>query len=68
MNYRTTLAADEDIINLYARGVVAFGTKHAERYFDGLFSTFLLLADNPGMARVRAEIDPPMRLYLIARI
>ena len=63
MSYRTTLAADEDIIDLYVRGVTAFGTRQAERYFEGLFSAFALLADNPRMARERTELDPPMRLY-----
>ena len=43
MSYRTTLAADEDIIYLYVRGVTAFGTRQAERYFEGLFSALRFL-------------------------
>lgn len=63
MTYRTSLKADDDIIELYARGVVTFGTQQAERYFDGLFSAFALLAANPNIARERTELVPPVRLH-----
>jgi toxin ParE1/3/4 len=63
MTYRTTKRADEDIIDLYVRGVQDFGNVAAERYIDGLFSTFEMLAENPHMARERGELNPPVRLH-----
>lgn len=63
MNYKTTRRADQDIIALYGRGAEDFGVAQAERYVEGLFSCFSLLAANPHMARERTELDPPMRLH-----
>ncbi|MCL6707089.1 type II toxin-antitoxin system RelE/ParE family toxin [Pseudomonas sp. R2.Fl] len=68
MKYRTTRLADEEIIKLYARGVEDFGVTQAERYVDGLFAAFELLADNPHMARERGELNPPTRLHPYGRI
>ena len=63
MSYRTTEAADRDIADLYADGEAQFGTRQAERYQDGLFDLFDLIADNPRLARERAEFTPPLRLH-----
>lgn len=63
MRYKTTRKADQDLIEIYVRGVEDFGTVQAEQYAEGLFSTFDLLAENPHMARERVELDPPMRLH-----
>ena len=40
-----------------------FGPAQAERYQDGQFDVFRLLAANPKMARERQEFAPPMRLH-----
>ncbi len=37
MRYRTTNAADEDIIEIYVHGKEQFGAQHAEAYAEGLF-------------------------------
>lgn len=63
MTYRTTEAADRDIAGLYADGEAQFGTPQAERYQDGLFDLFDLLADNPRLARERPEFTPPARIH-----
>ncbi|GJE77642.1 type II toxin-antitoxin system RelE/ParE family toxin [Methylorubrum suomiense] len=63
MTYRTTEAADRDIAGLYADGEAQFGTPQAERYQDGLFDLFDLLADNPRLARERPEFTPPVRIH-----
>lgn len=63
MTYRTTEAADRDIAGLYADGEAQFGTRQAERYQDGLFDLFDLIADNPRLARERPEFTPPIRLH-----
>ncbi|NEJ70038.1 type II toxin-antitoxin system RelE/ParE family toxin [Rhizobium phaseoli] len=64
MKYRTTVEADQDIIEIYVLGADRFGVLQSERYVDDLFSTFELLANNPRMARERRELNPPMRLHL----
>lgn len=63
MNFRTSPQADEDIANAYVAGAVRFGVAQADRYQDGLFDTFRMLADNPQMARERLELVPPVRLH-----
>ena len=63
MSYRTTEQADEDIVGIYLQGERLFGVTQAERYQDGLFRTFALLASQPNMARLRNEFTLPVRLY-----
>lgn len=63
MKYRTTRLADQDIIQLYGRGVMDFGVLQAEDYIEGLFTAFELLAANPHIARERQELTPPVRLH-----
>lgn len=63
MIFRTSPQADEDIADLYVAGALRFGVAQAERYQDGLFSAFQMLADNPLMARERRELAPPVRLH-----
>ena len=63
MLYRTTRQADQDIIGTYLRGCREFGQAQAERYHAGLAATLDLIADNPRMARERAEFSPPVRLH-----
>lgn len=45
MRYRTTRLADQDIIDVYVRGVRNFSAAQAERYFGGLIDCFELLAE-----------------------
>jgi len=63
MGYRTTRQADQDIIDIYVRGVADFGFDQAERYHQGLVAAFELLAGNPHLARERTEFRPPIRLH-----
>ncbi|CAM2842982.1 Toxin ParE4 [Methylobacterium mesophilicum] len=44
-------------------GAAAFGSDRAERSCAGLKALFALLAENPLMARLRADIVRPVRLY-----
>lgn len=63
MTYRTTVGADEDIAAVYVAGALRYGVEQAERYQDGLFTAFTLLATHPQMARLREEFTPPVRLH-----
>lgn len=51
MIFRTSPQADEDIADAYVAGAVRFDVNQADRYQDGLFAAFQMLADNPLMAR-----------------
>ncbi len=61
--YRLTQAAADDILNIFIEGLVLFGLAQADKYHDGLTATFELLADFPRAARLREEIQPPVRAY-----
>lgn len=63
MTFRTTAQADEDIAEAYAAGALRYGEAQAERYQDGLFDKFRILAANPRLAHERREFAPPMRLH-----
>lgn len=63
MIFRTSPQADEDIADLYVAGAMRFGVAQAERYQNGLFAAFQMLADHPLMARERRELAPPVRLH-----
>lgn len=61
--YWTTRRCDQDVIDIYVKGVTTFGVDQAERYHRELVATFELPAANPLMARERSEFDPPVRLH-----
>jgi toxin ParE1/3/4 len=61
--YHLTQAAADDIQGIFTEGLALFGLAQADKYHDGLTATFELLADFPRAARLREEIDPPVRAY-----
>lgn len=63
MTWRTTHVADLDIANIYAHGERTFGAEQAERYQNGLFQAFDMVAANPRLSHERLEITPPVRLH-----
>jgi len=63
MTYRLSRKAEEDLIHIYVDGARLFGVAQAEKYFSALEKTFQLLAENPFIARQRAELDPPVRMH-----
>lgn len=54
---------DRDLDALYRQGVEMFGIAQADRYIEGLLSALDLIADFPVAARLRAELQPPIRAY-----
>ena len=62
-NYRFTKQAQKDIQRLIEQGWEQFGIKQAANYFDELEKIFELLAENPNMARLRKELNPPVRVH-----
>lgn len=63
MTFRTTVRADQDIVDLYVDGAQQFGIDMAERYHEGLMSLLELLGSNPRMDRLRQEFTPPVRMH-----
>jgi len=63
MDFRLSLAAEEDIIGIAEQGIRLFGPIQARNYHDELFAIFNLIAAYPRMARERMELSPPMRIY-----
>jgi len=62
--YHLSGAADDDLAEIYADGLVEYGEQAAWAYVQGLFGTFELLARFPNMAHERTELMPPMRVHM----
>ena len=61
--YHLTQAAADDIQGIFIEGLALFGLAQADKYHDGLATAFEFLADFPRAARLREEIQPPVRAY-----
>lgn len=62
-NWRVRPAAQADLAAIWRHGARTWGAAQADRYADGLFALFDLLAQFPEMARERAEFTPPVRIH-----
>jgi toxin ParE1/3/4 len=62
-DYRLSFAASDDILNIFLEGLERFDLAQADKYHHGLASTFGFLAEYPRAARLRDEIDPPVRVH-----
>lgn len=56
-------AAETDLSDIWRYGAGNWSNKQAERYVDGLFALFDLLADFPEIARERTEFAPAVRIH-----
>jgi toxin ParE1/3/4 len=56
-------AAEADLSEIWLDGAETWGVEQADRYADGLFAVFDLLAEFPEMAREREEFSPPVRIH-----
>ena len=63
MGYRLSVAARQDVIDIFLRSEEMFGEAQAARYHADLHATFAFLGDNPGAARVRREFEPEVRVH-----
>ncbi len=61
--YRITHAVSDDIEAIFIESLVLFGLAQTDKYHDGLTAAFEFLADFPRAARLRDEINPPVRAY-----
>ena len=64
-NSRWTIrpAAEANLADIWIHGAAKRGIGQADRYADGLFALFDLLAAYPEMAREREEFTPPVRIH-----
>lgn len=63
MTYRLSRQAEADLDDIYFAGARSFGLLQAQRYADGLARVLDFLAAHPRAARLRSEIDPPIRAH-----
>ena len=63
LSYRLTRAATDDLLTIYLAGLELFGVAQADRYHDGLERMFAFLAETPRAARLREELNPPVRAH-----
>lgn len=56
-------AAEADLADIWRYGAILWGHEQADRYADGLFALFDLLAEFPEIARERPEFSPPIRIH-----
>jgi len=52
---------------MFLEGAETFGVAQAEAYFARVENTIELISVNPGIARKRFEIDPPVRIHPIGK-
>jgi len=63
VGYRLSRKAEEDLLDVFEQGVLAFGAQQAEDYHRGLEAAFRLIAQFPQMARRRTEVGPTVRVH-----
>lgn len=61
--YRLSAPADVDLTTIFWHGLERFGVAQTERYLDELERVFAFLSDYPEAARLRTELNPPVRAY-----
>ncbi|MAO92311.1 MAG: plasmid stabilization protein ParE [Rhodospirillales bacterium] len=61
--YRLTPRAREDLEAIWIYTATAWSADQAENYVNNLTQTFQLLLYAPEIARLRAELNPPVRIY-----
>lgn len=60
-SYTLSKAAERDLAGIATYTIEAFGIEQALAYRDGLIGCFNFLAEHPKSARLRAELNPPVR-------
>ena len=65
MTLRLVLSPDaaRDVDDIWDYSARTWSVALADRYINGLRDLLRLLCDTPGLARLRRDVDPPVRLY-----
>jgi len=56
--------AEQDIAEIWTNGADQWGIAQADRYLDGMVDLFDLLCEQPEIARLREEFNPPARIHV----
>ncbi|MCZ6803039.1 MAG: type II toxin-antitoxin system RelE/ParE family toxin [Proteobacteria bacterium] len=64
-SYKLSPIAEQDLIDIYVRGIREWGNAKADRYQAQLISTFHMLADNPGIGHT-VTIRPKLQRHEVA--
>ena len=62
-NYRLTVRAEDDLLDIFLFGLEQFGLMQAERYKAGFERCFTILADNPKLGRTANAVAPGLRRH-----
>lgn len=63
-HYRLSLKALTDLDDVWRYTAETWSVDQADRYIDGLVSTFEALVALPTLARERTEFTPPVRIHV----
>ncbi len=58
-----TPAAEADLDAIFDHGQAMWGRQQALTYAEDLLTTIEMIGEFPGLARVRPDFDPPVRLH-----
>ena len=61
--YRLTPAAQADLATIWTYTAQTWSAAQADAYITGIRNTLDILLDSPGLAPMRAEITPPVRIH-----
>lgn len=62
-DYRLSKAAANDLLSIARYTVETHGVVQARKYRDALLDACTFLSENPEAARLRTELEPPMRVH-----
>lgn len=62
MLLKRSVAADEDLLDVYQFTFETYGEAKAESYFAELTRSMVLISESPYMYRERTEFVPPVRI------
>ena len=65
--YQLSSTAELDIDHLYAYGVLEYGLRQANQYYDGLIEQFERLVENPNIGYNSEELAPNLQRFPYGR-
>lgn len=60
--YLLSKLTEQDLKNIYKKGVSEYGVKQAEKYLQSLQEKFITIAEMPRIYAERKELNPPVRI------
>ncbi|MGO1585803.1 type II toxin-antitoxin system RelE/ParE family toxin [Mesonia sp.] len=63
-DYKLSLKAERDLVQLYEYGIETFGLKQAKVYFIGMHTLFQLLGDNSELGKSASELKFSLKKFV----